>query len=309
MNVLTATDLITNSDALRSIEPAAKLAVFGDPVAHSKSPAMHNAALKALGIEASYVAIHVKPEELSDALRALPERGFLGANLTIPHKAAAFDLIDDIDSSARALGVVNTILVEGERLVGFNTDGPGLVRAIRDQFSVDVKDLRILLFGAGGGAGRAIAMQCAMEKCERLVLVNRTVEKAEALRDELAPMFHSDRLEGPVDRLEAIPHEVEAIRRQLDYVDLVINASSLGMRRSDPPLMPASLITPNLMVYDTVYSSGDSRLLEDAKAAGARGANGLSMLLHQGALSLEIWLNRTAPISVMRRALDAAARQ
>jgi len=309
MNVLTATDLITNSDALRSIEPPAKLAVFGDPVAHSKSPAMHNAALKALGIEASYVAIHVKPEELSDALRALPKLGFLGANLTIPHKTAGFDLIDDMDSSARALGVVNTILVEGKRLIGFNTDGPGLVRAIRDQFSVDVKDLRILLFGAGGGAGRAIAMQCAMEKCERLVLVNRTVEKAEALRDELAPMFHSDRLEGPVDRLEAIPHEVEAIRRQLDYVDLIINASSLGMRRSDPPLMPASLITPNLMVYDTVYSSGDSRLLEDAKAAGARGANGLSMLLHQGALSLEIWLNRTAPISVMRRALDAAARQ
>ncbi len=309
MNVLTATDLITNSDALRSIEPAAKLAVFGDPVAHSKSPAMHNAALKALEIDASYVAIHVKPEELSDALRALPKRGFLGANLTIPHKAAAFDLIDDIDSSARELGVVNTILVEDERLVGFNTDGQGLVRAIRDQFSVDVKDLRILLFGAGGGAGRAIAKQCALEKCERLVLVNRTVEKAETLRDELAPLFHSDRLEGPVDRLEAISHEVEALRRQLDYVDLIINASSLGMRRSDPPLLPASLLTPNLMVFDTVYSSGDSRLLEDARAAGARGANGLSMLLHQGALSLEIWLNRTAPLSVMRRALDATARQ
>lgn len=309
MSVLTAADLIGNSDALRAVYPAARLAVFGDPVAHSRSPVMHNAALKAMGEDASYVAIHVKEHELKDALRVLPERGFLGVNLTIPHKAAAFDLVDEVDDSAKNLGVVNTVVVEGERLIGFNTDGQGLVRAIRDQFSVDVKDLRILLFGAGGGAGRAIAIQCAMENCERLVLVNRTVEKAQALQKELAPRFRSDRLEGPVDRLEAIPHEVEALRRQLDYVDLIINASSLGMRRSDPPILPASLLTPNLMVYDTVYGTGDSRLVEDAKAAGARTANGLSMLLHQGALSLEIWMNRAVPVSVMRRALEAAARQ
>jgi shikimate dehydrogenase len=308
MIVLTANDLITNSAALQAVSPVAKLAVFGDPVAHSKSPAMQNAALRAMGVDGSYVAVHVESHELEAALRALPERGFLGANLTIPHKAAAFGMIDEIDGSARELGVVNTILVDDGRLRGFNTDGPGLVRAIRDQFSVDIKDLRILLFGAGGGAGRAIAIQCAMENCERLVLVNRTFEKAVALRDELAPRFHSDRLEGPVDRLEAIPHEIDALRRQLDYVDLIINASSLGMKRSDPPILPASLLTPNLMVFDTVYASGDSRLLEDARSAGARGANGLSMLLHQGALSLEIWLNRTAPISVMRRALEAATK-
>jgi len=308
MNVLTANDLISNSAALQAVSPVAKLAVFGDPVAHSKSPAMHNAALQALGVDASYVAVHVEPHQLESALRALPARGFLGANLTIPHKAAAFDIIDEVDESARELGVVNTILVDGDRLRGFNTDGPGLVRAIREQFSVDVKDLRILLFGAGGGAGRAIALQCAMENCQRLVLVNRTLEKAVALRDELAPRFHSDRLEGPVDRLEAIPHEIGPLRQQLDYVDLIINASSLGMKRSDPPILPASLLTPNLMVFDTVYASGDSRLLEDARSAGARAANGLAMLLHQGALSLEIWLNRTAPLTVMRRALEAAAK-
>jgi shikimate 5-dehydrogenase len=181
MIVLTANDLITNSAALQAVSPVAKLAVFGDPVAHSKSPAMQNAALRAMGVDGSYVAVHVESHELEAALRALPERGFLGANLTIPHKAAAFGMIDEIDGSARELGVVNTILVDDGRLRGFNTDGPGLVRAIRDQFSVDIKDLRILLFGAGGGAGRAIAIQCAMENCERLVLVNRTFEKAVAL--------------------------------------------------------------------------------------------------------------------------------
>jgi shikimate dehydrogenase len=109
-----------------------------------------------------------------------------------------------------------------------------------------------------------------------------------------------------VERLEVIPHEEEAIRRQLDYVDLVINASSVGMRRSDPQLVSGSLLTPNLMVYDTVYSSGKSRLVEDAEAAGARAANGLSMLLHQGALSFEIWTNQAAPLAEMRRALLAA---
>lgn len=301
--MLTASDLISNSEALRAVQPVVKLAVFGDPVAHSKSPAMHNAALQAMGVDASYVGVHVRPEELADALRALPERGFLGTNLTIPHKAAAFDLVDEVDDSARPLGVINTVVVENEKLVGFNTDGPGIVRAVREQFSVDIKDLRILIFGAGGGAGRAIAVQCAMENCERLVLVNRTFEKAQDLANELAPRFRSDRLEGPVDRLEAVPHETEAIRHQLDYVDLIINASSVGMRRSDQPLIPAGILTPNLMVYDTVYSTGDSRLIEDARSAGARAANGLSMLLHQGALSLEIWLNRSVPLAVMRRAL------
>lgn len=310
MSPISADDFITGSDVFSAIQPAPKLAVFGDPIAHSLSPVMHNAALKALGIDASYIAVHVRPDELESALRALPARGMLGTNLTIPHKAAAFDLVDEIDDSARDLGVVNTVLVDGERLMGFNTDGPGLVRAIREQFSVDLKDLRVLLFGAGGGAGRAIAIQCARENCERLVLVNRTFEKAEALKRELAPRFRSDRLEGPVDRLEAVPHEPEAIRRQLDYVDIIINASSVGMRRSDPPLIPASLLTPNLMIYDTVYSAGgETRLLEDGRAAGARCANGLSMLLHQGAISLEIWLGRRAPLFQMKRALESAAQK
>ena len=157
-----------------------------------------------------------------------------------------------------------------------------------------------------GGAGRAIAVQCARENCERLVLVNRKFEKARALAQELATYFRSDRLVGPAERLEAIPHQESALKEQLAKTDLVINATSIGMRRADPPLIPAGLLTPNLLVYDTVYASGKTRLIEDAEAAGARVANGLSMLLHQGALSFEIWFGRAAPLDIMREALKAA---
>jgi len=288
---------------LGSLTPPARLAVFGDPVAHSKSPVFHNAALKAAGLDAQYVKILVRPDELPAALRALPQAGFLGTNVTIPHKAGALATVDEADDYARRSGAVNTVVVENDRLLGFNTDGPGLLRAIREEFSVDLRDLRVLLLGAGGGAGRAIAVQCAMEGCERLVLVNRTVDKARQLTAELAPFFRSDRLVGPVERLQAIAHEENALRDQLAHTDIVINATSVGMKRSDPPLLSAGLLTANLMVYDTVYAAGKSRLLEDAEAAGARTANGLSMLLHQGALSFEIWFNRPAPLEVMRAAL------
>lgn len=303
--VYTAADL--QSGVLASLTPPAKLSVFGDPVAHSKSPVFHNAALKACGIDAQYVKIHVRPEELADAFKALPKSGLLGTNVTIPHKAGALAAVDEVDDYARESGAVNTVVVSGDKLVGFNTDGPGLVRAIREEFYVDLRDLRVMVLGAGGGAGRAIAVQCARENCERLVLVNRTAEKAQTLAQELSPYFRSDRLIGPIDRIQAIPLEERALRDQLAHVDLVINASAVGMKRTDPPLIPAGLITANLMVYDTVYAAGKSRLLEDAEAAGARGANGLSMLLHQGALSFEIWFDRNAPLDAMRKALQDAA--
>lgn len=304
-DVYSAEALIGGGEVFFDMTPPARLSVFGDPVSHSKSPVFHNAALRAAGINIGYVRIHVPADKAQDAFRALPKAGFLGTNVTIPHKAAALAAVDEADEYARRSGSVNTVLVEGDRLLGFNTDGPGLARAIHEEFSVDLRDLRVILLGAGGGAGRAIAVQCAMESCERLVLVNRTLEKAEALAAELASSFRTDRLVGPVERIQAIPFEESALRLQLAHADLVINATSVGMRRTDPPLIPASLLTPNLLFYDTVYASGKSRLLEDATHAGARCANGLSMLLHQGALSFEIWFNRPAPLEVMRQALTS----
>ncbi len=290
-------------------QPPLKLAVFGDPVAHSASPPMHNAALAALGIDARYCRLHIRPEELATALRLLPAQGFIGVNCTIPHKAAALPLMDRVDEHALRIGVVNTVVVEGERLIGFNTDGPGLVRAIRADFGVDLRDLRVMVLGAGGGAGRAIAMQCGIEQCERLVLVNRTPEKARELAAELAPFFRGPRVSGPGDRLGVAAWEEHALREQIGHTDLIINCTSVGMKSSDPSPLPSALLQPHLMVYDTIYTARRTRLMQAAEEAGARSANGLSMLLHQGALSFEIWFNREAPLAEMRAALlEHAAR-
>ena len=202
--------------------------------------------------------------------------------------------------------MVNTVVVEGGRLIGFNTDGPGLLRAIRAEFGVDLRDLRVMVLGAGGGAGRAIAAQCAIENCQRLVLVNRTFEKARQLARELEPYFAGPHVSGPARRLEAVPWEEPKLAAQLAQTDLVINATSCGMKRTDPSVLPASILQPHLMVYDTIYTAALTPLLEDAQAAGARTANGASMLLHQGALAFEIWFNRNAPVEVMRRAMEQA---
>lgn len=304
-DIYTLADLQNWQQTSAGIAPPIRFAVFGDPVAHSASPPMHNAALEKLGIEAQYARVHILPGELEAALRLLPACGFTGVNLTIPHKTSALPLMDEVDEHTRRIGAVNTVVIEEGRLIGYNTDGPGLVRAIRSEFSVDLRDLRVLLLGAGGGAGRAIAMQCALEGCERLALVNRTPEKAQLLAVELAPFFKGTRVSGPVARLEAVPWEVERLKFQIENTDLVINTTSVGLRRSDPSPLPSSILAPHLMVYDTIYTSAQTRLMQAASEAGALSANGLSMLLHQGALSFEIWLNRTAPLPEMRAALMA----
>ena len=164
-----------------------------------------------------------------------------------------------------------------------------------------------MVLGAGGGAGRAIAMQCGIENCERLVLVNRTHEKARELAGEMERFFQGPRVTGPNARLETAPWEEAALKAQLETTDLVINCTSVGMRRSDPSPLPSAIIQPHLMIYDTIYTASRTKLMLAADEAGARSANGLSMLLHQGALSFEIWFDRPAPLAEMRAALLAHA--
>ncbi len=305
-DVYTFEDLRTWPQATGGIQPPPRLSVFGDPVAHSLSPEMHNPGLSEAGIDAQYVRLNITPDKLKDALQELKTQNFIGTNLTIPHKAAAIEHMDDIDETARHIGAVNTVLVEDGKLIGFNSDGPGFARAIREEFSVDLHDMRIMIIGAGGGAGRAVAVQAAMDQCERLVLVNRTVEKAEALATELKPLFRAGHIDGPMERLEAISMEETALAAQMDHIDLIVNATSLGMKRSDPEVLPAHLIQPHQFVYDMVYNPGRTHLITQAQNAGARAANGLSMLLHQGAISFEFWFNREAPLEAMRKGLGDA---
>ena len=284
---------------------ARKAGVMGWPVTHSRSPALHGHWLARYGIDGAYVPLPVRPGRLEEALRALPLLGFAGCNLTIPHKEAALAIVDRVDPVARRIGAINTIVLRDGRSLGWNTDGPGFERAVREVFSVDLRDLRVLLLGAGGGAGRAVAYQCASENCERLVLVNRTLAKALSLARELSAYFSGPRVLGPEARLEAVPWEEGALRHQLARTDLVVNASTVGLRHFDPTPLARALIAPHLMIYDLVYKPSRTPLLSAAEEAGARGADGLTMLLHQGALAFELWFDRPAPLAEMRAALRA----
>jgi len=299
----TLADLENWRKAAGDVDPPIGLGVFGDPVAHSLSPQMQNAALRACEIDARYARFHIRGNELRSALRFLRELDFIGVNLTVPHKIAAVGQIDEADESATRAGAVNTIRLRDKKLIGSNTDGEGFLRAIRSEFSVDVRDLRVMILGAGGGTGHAIAWQCALENCERLVLVNRTYGKAQALTERLRPYFAGPRVLGPAARLEAAAWDETALRGQLADIDLIVNATPLGMNPSDPAPIPARLLAPHHMVFDAVYGPSKTSLIRAADEAGARGVNGLSMLLHQGALSFSIWFEREAPIEAMRRAL------
>jgi shikimate dehydrogenase len=299
----TLADLEKWSEIAHDVDPPIRLGVFGDPVAHSLSPQMQNAALRMCEVNMRYARFHIRANELRSALRSLRELDFVGMNLTVPHKIAGLAQIDVADESASRCGAVNTIRLHDKKLVGSNTDAEGFSRAVRSEFSIDLRDLRVMILGAGGGTGHAIAWQCALENCERLVLVNRTQAKTNAIVERLRPFFANPRVLGPVARLEAVPWGETAMRAQLADIDLIVNATPLGMNPSDPVPIPTRLLAPHHIVFDCVYRPSKTALLRAADEAGARGANGLSLLLHQGALSFSIWFNREAPIEAMRAAI------
>lgn len=275
-----------------------QLAVLGAPVAHSASPQMHMAALRACGLPHTYGRIHVLPEELAESIALLKETGFLGVNLTIPHKTAVLPLLSSIDPNARQLGAVNTVAFSLGASSGFNTDGAGLDRSIAESFGVRLSDLPVLILGAGGGAGRAIALYCGLSGCPEITLVNRTLAKAEELADRLRT------LPAP-PQVHVCALGSSELRTRTRSARLILQCSSLGMHPDDPSPLDGSLIRKDHLVYDTIYST-PTRLLRDAEAAGAKTANGLSMLLHQGALAFEIWFQRPAPLETMREALHCA---
>jgi len=286
----------------REVQPPIRLGVLGDPVAHSLSPQMQNAALKHCKIDMQYTRFHILPDELRDALDRIRKLVFIGVNLTIPHKIAAVEFLDSAEENVKKIGAVNVLNLESGKLRGFNTDGRGFSRAVREEFSVDLRDLRVMILGAGGAA-RAISLQCAKENCERLVIANGTFEKGQKLADSLRDLFSGPRVLGPVPRLQAIPWEERAFQFQIANVDLVVNATPVGLNRGDLSPIPARLLAPHVMVYDTIYSEKRTPLVSAAIEAGARAANGLSMLLHQGALAFEIWFKHEAPLEVMRKAI------
>ncbi len=273
-------------------------AVWGHPIQHSLSPVMHNAAFQSLKLNAAYVAMDVAPTDLTQAIRGAAALGLSGINLTVPHKESALRHIDRVDAEARAIGAVNTLKRVGRSWSGTNTDGRGFLRAVYEHVSWRPRGQRVLILGAGGAA-RSIAVAVARGGARWVGIANRTARRGQQLVRRLRTL-------GPAADVQGLSLRPEVIRPALDECDLLVNATSVGLRRSDRSLIHARWMAPPLIVCDVVYNPPDTKLIAAAKRQQLRTINGLGMLLHQGALALEWWTGREAPISVMRRALTQA---
>lgn len=282
------------------IPPGTELvALLGDPVAHSLSPRMHAAAFSALGLRWAYVALRVLPSDLPEAVRGLRALGFVGANITVPHKEAAAELVDQLDEVARACGAVNTIVFgEGRRALGYNTDVAGVRRTLR-YGNVQVSGLRAAVLGTGGAA-RAVCVALALEGIAEVALFARRVERAEFLAGSMGTLF-------PRVRFEAHPLHQDALRRGLREAALLVNATPIGMHpdTDQSPLPSPDVLHDRMGVLDLVYNPSRTALLRMAEGAGARTLSGLWVLAFQGAVSFELWTGRPAPVEAMLRAIHA----
>ncbi len=269
-------------------------AVLGHPVAHSLSPAMHNASLRELGMNAAYTAYDVEPDHLMDTLRGMWRMGFRGVNLTIPLKEVAFAGITRCDHSAEIAGAVNTVAFDEEGLRGYSTDGVGFLNDLQECFATAPKGQRVLILGCGG-VGRTLAITCAEQGAAEVMLANRTQERAEVVADEI-PRF------APDARVTLVPQEQwSTISRE---ADIIIQCTSHGMNPGEAPLLPATAFREGQILYDTIYVSPTTPLMAVAESAGSKTANGLGMLLHQGAESFRIWTGMEPDTRAMRTALE-----
>lgn len=266
-------------------------AVFGDPVEHSLSPVMHNAAFKALGMDCEYHKFRVKMDDLETAIMGARAMGFGGLNLTIPLKEKALEIVEP-DTLAQDIGAVNTIEFKDGRLIGHNTDGIGSLRALQLS-GVVIPNSRVLILGAGGAA-RAVAFQLALSGA-KVTIANRTAQRAYSLAENVSSVG------------EAKGTGLEDIQELATQSNIVINTTSVGMHPDiDKTPITADMMRPGLVVFDIVYNPLKTRLLIDAEKAGAITIDGLKMLVLQGAESFRIWTGVKPPVKVMERAARTA---
>jgi len=271
--------------------------LIGDPVTHSRSPALHNAAFANLGIHARYELWPTPAAELPARVDALRAPQILGANVTLPHKIAVLPLLDRLDPLAELIGAVNTIIREADgSLTGTNTDAPAFLASLREEAGYDPAGQTIVILGASGAA-RAAAMALASSGVARLVIANRTLDRAEALLGDLLAAADGD------PQLFALSPDDAGLAELLAEASLIVNATSIGWHGDESPLA-AALIPPDALVFDMVYRP--TRLLRDAAARGARTLDGAGMLARQAALAFERWTGQAAPLDVMLTALHSS---
>lgn len=261
------------------------LAVLGHPIKHSVSPAMHNSAIAKLREAESrfsdwtYFRFDVAPEDMAEALTLFHKHNFLGLNLTIPHKVDALELIKGISPDAERMGAVNTLVWGEFGYDGFNTDGYGLKNGLAQDLGVSLKDATVVLLGSGGAA-RAAAVQCILDGCAKLYIGNRTPARLQSVMEVVQAMPGGEVAEA---------FAIADLPTDLPEQGVVINATSLGLKVEDPAPMDVTKLAKGWKVYDMIYNPSQTTLLKEADAHGLATANGLSMLVHQGVRSLEIW--------------------
>ena len=266
--------------------------VIGDPIEHTLSPTIHNAAFSHLGLNFVFLAFHVKTADLENAIQGMRGLGIHGLNVTMPHKNKVITYLDELDEAVKFLGSANTILNKTGKLSGFNTDGKGALKALREN-GVKLSKKKVLLLGAGGAA-KAIAYSLGREVGE-LVVLNRAAEKAQELAERLTKTLGKKVVGGSLS--------LDTVAENLPVSDVLINATSVGMNpAANQSIVAPQWLRPDLTVMDIVYNPVETKLAKDAKAAGARVISGVEMLIYQGAASFEIWTGKPAPIEVMRKA-------
>ncbi len=282
--------------ALADLPRPARLAVIGNPIAHSRSPQMQQAALEAAGVNASYIRVlaDMAEGEFERCARRLEELGFIGVNVTVPFKKKACAMAAEADALARLCGAANTLKFSPEGWQAFNTDGPGFERAVSELCGRPLGSMRVLILGACGGAGSALAAQCALSGCPQLLLANRPKPELGALADKL-----QKKTQGCIRTVSMA--EEAALATAVAEAELIVNATSLGLKEGDPlPLDPARL-RPGQAVYDIVPH--DTPLRRAAAEAGCLAADGTAMLLWQGAYAYKLWFGQLPPVEAMRAAL------
>jgi shikimate dehydrogenase len=275
-------------------------AIFGDPVEHSLSPAMHNAAYEALGLERAYLAFHVAPEHLHDAIRALPALKIAGVNLTVPHKEKAVAMMAHLSEEALRLGAINCVVNRGGDLYGDNTDARGLELDLRES-GVTINGRTVMIVGAGGAAASAV-LACTRMGAGKILLCNRTVERAANLAHRFA--FSSQASAG-------IPIHACGLNKLAEHAvladsALVINATPMGLKTGSFSPLAYDATLADCVFYDMVYGREPTPFMTPALALGRRAFDGAGMLLNQGALAFELFNNVAAPAAVMRAVLMAA---
>lgn len=272
------------------VEEMLTYCIIGDPVSHSLSPAMHNAAFKSLSMDDVYIAYKVSSHELESSVESLRSVKISGFNVTIPHKIAVLQYLDEVDLLSRKAGAVNTVANIDGRFKGFNTDIQGFLQPLLNR-GIDFRGLSVLLFGAGGSARAVVASLSSVTGISKLVVANRTYNKS----SELCKQAELQGLTSSVSMIE----EAKVIAKRFD---LIVNATSVGLQ-SNESILDSEDIDGSSTVYDLVYRPVMTKLLENAREKGARVIYGYEMLLEQGAQAFEIWTGLKAPIPAMKKAL------